>query len=96
MDGQNGGVNEVATWVLPTTVDPNFFNVTNQYIAFITTINLGGSSINGRSMKVTATGTSATKFSQVQTNGIFANLSNNLLGTLFELAIKKSTGSIYN
>lgn len=102
MDGQNGGVNEVLTWVLPTTKSTGVFNVTNQYIAagfespFSTTINLGGGSISGRSMKVTATGTSATKFSQVRTDGVFDNLSNNLLGTSFALTIKKSTGSIYN
>lgn len=102
MDAADGGGNEVLTWVLPTTVGTGFFNVTNQYIAagfespFITNINLGGGSISGRSMKVTATGTSATKFSQVQTNGVFANPSNNLLGTSFALTGYQSTGSIYN
>jgi hypothetical protein len=102
MDAADGGGNELATWVLPTNVGTGFFNVTNQYIAagfespFITNINYGGGSISGRSMKVTATGDNATKFSQVQTNGVFANPSNNLLGTSFALTGYQNTGSIYN
>jgi hypothetical protein len=93
MDGQNGGVNVVTQWALPSDISQGSgFNVHGQYsgtIDGVTTrspfiINLtsgnDGGSLAGRSIKVTALSTSAPQqFTQVTTGGTIASPSNNLI-----------------
>lgn len=109
MSGQNGTGTATQTWAFPSLKTPaQGFNVHDQLTGtsggiatespfIITSVNVGGSSINGGSIKVTANGASATRFAQPASNyGNFAELSNNLIAAYLFIEGIENTGTIYN
>jgi len=109
MSGQNGTGTANATWAFPSNKTPaQGFNVigeltgtsggvTSESPFVINNVNVGGSSINGGSIKVTANGASATRFSQPSSNyGNFADGSNNLIAAYLFVEGTENTGTIYN
>jgi hypothetical protein len=109
MSGQNGTGTANATWAFPSSKTPaQGFNVigeltgtsggvTSESPFIINNVNVGGSSINGGSIKVTANGASVTRFSYPSSNyGNFADGSNNLIAAYLFVEGTQNTGTIYN
>lgn len=110
MSGQNGTGNVTQAWALPSNKTPaQGFNVisegytgssgavTSESPFIINNVNVGGSTINGGSIKVTAYGTNSSRFSLPSSNyGSFAEGSNNLMAAYLFVEGTQNTGSIYN
>lgn len=110
MSSQNGTGNVTQAWALPSNkTAAQGFNVisegytgssgavTSESPFVINNVNVGGSSINSGSIKVTAYGTDSSRFSLPSSNyGNFAEGSNNLLAAYLFIEGTQNTGSIYN